>query len=179
MNKPTARELNKIDLREKINLLNSHTDRKYFDLPAGREHYRLLHWLSTKHQFILELGTFRGLSALAMFNQNHIHTYDVEDHDKSVWLYKVPEISCILYDGNIEPIPFEKYSMIFLDTMHDGKFEQDVIDHLTTINWKGILIADDIRLHEQMKEWWNNIQLKKEDWTDIGHWSGSGIIYFE
>lgn len=182
MKKPTAEELNKIDLSEKIKMLNGHPDGRYFGLQAGREHYRLLHWFGFQHKTIFEFGTFRALSALALSSPvNAVYTYDVEEHEPAVWLYRLPSIKKYIYEGDLNNvlIDFDLPSLIFLDTVHDGIFEKQIIEHLIALKWKGILVADDIHWNNQMEHWWAGIEQRKEDWTDIGHWSGTGIIYFE
>lgn len=184
LKKPTAEELNKIDLSEKMGMLKKHPDAAYFTKPAGQEHYRLLHYLNDSSIHSVEFGTFRGLSSLALYSKlGIVTTFDVAGHDMAVRVERMHHCAFIKYDGRLSSISKEinllSSRLIFLDTMHDGKFEKELIDHLVAINWKGILIADDIHLNPQMEEWWNNIAQRKEDWTDIGHWSGTGIIYFE
>lgn len=182
MIKPTTEDLNAINLTAKANLLNGHPDGKYFTAPAGREHYRLLHWLGLKHTTIAEFGTFRSLSALALSSPvNNIHSYDVVEHEPAVWLYRLPFVQRHIYSGLLGEvnIDFDITSLIFLDTLHDGIFEKQIIDHLAAMQWRGILVADDIHWNNQMEHWWKNIDQRKEDWTDIGHWSGTGLIYFE
>ena len=38
---------------------------------------------------------------------------------------------------------------------------------------------DDIVLFPELAKLWSEIPERKEDWTDIGHHSGTGIVYFE
>jgi hypothetical protein len=45
-------------------------------------------------------------------------------------------------------------------------------------NFKGRLFLDDIHLNPAMKCFWNSISETKADITDIGHWSGSGLVDF-
>ena len=57
------------------NIPDDDTNRIYIDAPSGQEHYRLLVWLGKQVKGrILELGTFRGHSALCLgvFGE-HIH----------------------------------------------------------------------------------------------------------
>ena len=68
---------------------------------------------------------------------------------------------------------------MFLDVNHDGKFEKIFYEHLKEINYKGLILCDDIYLNEPMKRWWNDIEEEKYDLTYKGHWSGTGLIYFK
>ena len=56
---------------------------KFFWMDAGAEHYRLLTYLSTCYNncTIIDLGTDKGCSALALsYNpSNHVISYDIED----------------------------------------------------------------------------------------------------
>jgi hypothetical protein len=66
-----------------------------------------------------------------------------------------------------------------LDTKHDGVFEQEFFDFLVKENYNGIVLFDDIHLNSQMKNFWSNIELEKYDITNIGHWSGTGVVVFK
>ena len=68
--------------------------------------------------------------------------------------------------------------IILLDTFHDGTFELKFYNHLKSINYKGYLLLDDIKLNNEMVEFWNQIELEKQDLTHIGHVSGTGVVYF-
>ena len=69
--------------------------------------------------------------------------------------------------------------LILVDTFHDGTFEQQFHDYLNEINWKGVLLLDDIKLNQEMINYWNNIKENKTDITQYGHDTGTGIVYFE
>jgi hypothetical protein len=45
--------------------------------------------------------------------------------------------------------------------------------------YRGIVILDDIHLNDHMNTFWNNITQKKHDVTNVGHFSGTGIIIFD
>ena len=178
--KPTASELNAINLSAKLKLFNGHSDKQYFNLPAGKEHYRLLHWFGENFNTILEFGTYRGLSTLALSGKAMVHSYDIEDHDKAVWMYLV-DANTFIYDGDYSYLhhDIDDFEIIFFDTVHDGKSELEFYTYLNEIGWTGILILDDIHWNKEMEDFWNSIELRKEDWTSIGHWSGTGIVFFE
>ena len=71
--------------------------------------------------------------------------------------------------------------IILLDTLHQpdrNNFEYDFIDTLEKIEYKGLLICDDIHISDQMERWWNSILHKRVDVTEVGHSSGTGIVDF-
>ena len=69
-------------------------------------------------------------------------------------------------------------SLLMLDTNHDGVFEKKFYHFLKENRYSGLLFLDDIHLNQQMRDFWNSISEPKEDVTDLGHWSGSGIVDF-
>lgn len=179
MKKPSATVLNKIDMSKILdNIPDSDTNKIYIDQEAGKEHYRLLVWLGKQVKGrILELGTFRGHSALCLgMAGQDVLSYDVGNH-----------LSINRVVSNISFFISEigyKYTehgvgLIFLDTLHDGIYEREVLDYLRSIKWKGILLMDDIVLFPELAKLWEEIPERKEDWTDIGHHSGTGVVFFE
>ena len=68
--------------------------------------------------------------------------------------------------------------LIMLDTNHDGGFENEAYRYFQRIGFKGLLFLDDIHLNPPMEAFWAQITEPKEDITDLGHWSGSGIVDF-
>ena len=73
----------------------------------------------------------------------------------------------------------EKTRFILLDTNHDGFFENVFYKKLKEINYKGILVLDDIYLNSTMKTFWNQIEEEKFDITSKGHNTGTGLVLFE
>lgn len=163
-----------------ITVYNMYHDTSYYHGYSSKEHYRLLMYVSTmvSNEIIFDIGTNKCMSALALsFNKlNKIKTYDI---------VKLIPINPII--NNIEYIigdstkdeDLKKCHIIFMDVDHDGLYENIFYNHLHSINWKGILLLDDIHLNEPMKEFWNNIIEEKYDITNIGHWSGTGLVYFK
>jgi len=152
----------------------------YFHMESGKEHYRLLMYISTLYdnEIIFDVGTNKCMSSLALsYNKsNKIKTFDIVKV-----LPENPIVDNIIYilGDSTQDIDLEKCPIIFLDVDHDGLYEDIFYKHLKKINWKGILILDDIHLNEPMKEFWNKIEEKKYDITNIGHWSGTGMVIFE
>ncbi len=176
--KPTAETLNAIDMTFVARaILTQSADKRYIIMPAGQEHYRLLYWLASHFRDALELGTYRGHSALAMaIGGADVYSFDIEDHRDVI---NVPDFLQfhIMQDAHLQID--NSFQLVFLDTYHDGTYERVVLNHLRDIKWKGILVMDDIHLNDEMKAVWSEITERKEDWTDIGHWSGTGIVFFE
>jgi hypothetical protein len=152
----------------------------YFKGESGREHYRLLMYVSSLYtdKILFDIGTNKCMSALALsYNQfNKIKTFDIVQ-----LLPENPKRQNIEYihgdstqDNDINMTPF-----IFLDVDHDGIYENILYGFLESIKWKGLLMLDDIHLNSEMKQFWNSIEYKKYDITNIGHWSGTGLVHFE
>ena len=178
-------ELNSLDtnyINEYSNILINQTlDHHpfYFHLESGKEHYRLLMYASTlyNNEIIFDIGTNKCMSALALsYNKsNKVKTYDIVR-----LLDNNPEVENIEYilGDSTKDTDLIKSNLIFLDVDHDGIYEDIFYDHLKSINWKGVLILDDIKLNEPMKDFWNKITEEKYDITNIGHWSGTGLVIF-
>jgi len=152
----------------------------YYHYPPSREHYRLLIYISTlfNNQILFDIGTNRCMSAMALsYNKNNkIKSYDIIQQLPEN--PKVDNIDFILGDST-DDIDIKNTPFIFLDVDHDGVYENVIYEYLHKINWKGILLLDDIHLNEPMSKFWQNISEEKYDITNIGHWSGTGIILFK
>jgi hypothetical protein len=153
-----------------------------FFLDTGfKEHYQLLAHLSTRVQgaTIFDIGTLKGYSALALSynNANRVISYDIADYKELIDPERLTNIDFRI--GNVLEAPeLPLSSIIVLDTEHDGRFETQVYSFLKENRFKGLLVLDDIHLNEPMKRFWRFIDMPKEDLTDIGHWSGTGIVDF-
>lgn len=175
----SSNDLNKMDTTF-INHYGLTHETAHFHSVAGREHYRLLMYISTlfENVTLFDVGTNRCMSAVALsYNQkNKIKSYDI------VQLLAVnPIIDNVKFilGNSIEDDEIKSCPFIFLDVDHDGTYEKILYEHLTSINWKGILMLDDIHLNEPMKSYWNSFTQPKFDLTEKGHWSGTGLVYFE
>lgn len=145
--------------------------------PAGREHYKLLAYLSKNiNGLIIELGTHYGTSSMALAenSSNVIITYDVID----IYKIKKQPKNVIRKIGNIfslgEGKMLLKADLIFIDASHTGEFEWQVYSFLKKNNYIGLLLLDDIHWSNEMIEFWNKIDAVKYDITDIGHGDGLG-----
>ena len=175
--------INSIDLTQLSNLIKNNEHRGYFLEKAGIEHYKLIAYISTMfdNSNLIDVGTYKGNSALAMSynSSNRVHSFDLKDfidlHGLPVNLtHYIDNILNENYKDLILSSPF-----ILLDTSHDGTFEKQFYFYLKENNYIGYLLLDDIKLNEEMKEYWNWIEEEKYDVSDFGHWSGTGLVIFK
>ena len=173
--------LNSIDLSPLHSQLLGSVAKQYFLEPSGIEHYKLLAYLSSlfEYKYLIDVGTYQCASALALsYNQkNKIISYDTTPQ-VSWFLTKTNNIEYKIANVLKDEITLRESPLIFLDTNHTGEFERLFFDTLCSIEFKGILVADDIHLNPAMEAWWASIKLKRYDITQYGHHSGTGIICF-
>jgi len=148
------------------------------------EHYKFLTYVSYLYDniLILEFGTSHGCSCVSLSQNltNTIYTYDIAFHDIN---YITEKNNNVIFkqmnalDESNEIL--NKAKIIFLDIdPHEGSQETQFYNKLLGSNFSGILICDDIRLTQGMINFWNNIQKEKYDLSDVGHWSGTGLVNF-
>jgi len=175
-------ELDNIYMDNLSKKINSKEYQEYFVAPSGREHYRLLSYISLNNENIniLDVGTYKGSSALAFSinPSNNVFSFDISDS------YDLNNRNGITFKHGYVNTHEHKTlilscSYILLDTMHDGTFEKSFFDFLIDINYKGALILDDIHLNNEMIEFWNGINKEKEDITFVGHSTGTGLVTFD
>jgi len=184
INNITTEELNKIDIHSHESYITEYYKEFYYN-EAGEEHYRLLMYLSNlfldeEDVIYFDIGTHQGMSAIALAENKNakVISYDITDNKTSKLFPSNIEfkIGNVIEDPNLLKAKF-----IFIDTIHDGKFEKEVIDFLRKNHYIGIIGLDDIYLNENMRNLWN-LELKNENKIDVshlGHWSGTGLIIFE
>ena len=162
-----------------INNYNLYHDTSYYHLNSGKEHYRLLMYISSlfTNSVLFDVGTNKCMSALALSKNgtNIVKTYDILKVAP-----EYPSVSNIKYiiGDSTEDKDLINSNCIFLDVAHDGTYEDKFYDYLRKINWKGFLLLDDIHLNDPMKTFWNRITEEKYDVTNKGHWSGTGLVVF-
>ncbi|MEY2555920.1 MAG: hypothetical protein QOF93_1064 [Verrucomicrobiota bacterium] len=159
------------------------------------EHYRLLAALVKLLQpkRVLEVGTFRGLSALALKrflpSAGKIVTFDVIPWDS------FPD-SCLRPDdfaddrlrqqiGDLSDAAvfklhrtlIQETELLFVDGPKDGVFERKLLQHLETVDFHKplLVVMDDIRFWNMLAIWQDTAR-PKLDLTSFGHWSGTGLI---
>lgn len=186
MNKPTTPDLKKLNF-DKFKPYTEGMPEGYDWLygEPGQEHYRLLAWYSTQYEdgtIFCDLGTYRGLSALSLsYNEKcKVKSYDIKNfchiniRRRENIEFRIQ--NCINDIDNIIKSP-----LLFLDIdPHDGVQEKRFLELLIEKEYKGMMLVDDINASNVgTAEWWRSITLPKEDVSELGHKTGTGIIYFK
>jgi len=159
------------------------------------EHYRLLAALVKilQPKRVLEIGTFRGLSALALKQflpaDGKITTFDVvrwdsvEDTSLQAQDFENGRLRQQIGDLS-DPAVFESHralieetELLFMDGPKDGIFERKFLQQLETIHFQKplLVVLDDIRFWNMLAIW-HEIPNPKLDLTSFGHWSGTGLV---
>jgi predicted O-methyltransferase YrrM len=156
---------------------------------AGVEAYKFYAYLSTlvNDSIIVEVGSRFGRSGLALsYNEsNKVISFDILEQGAS----EIKKNNLEFRIGNFmdSDIDWNSIDIIMIDVdPHDGIKEREFVDFLYNKNWKGILVLDDILPNwpviipganpVAMNEWWMSIEEEKYDVSDIGHFSGTGIV---
>lgn len=172
-------DLNRINFNQ-LNL-KTNNGNMIFDIhqPPGAEHYRLLCVMSTwfNDTTIYELGTWIGAGTicLAYNKSNKVISCDIESR---VDLEPQPNMEFRIGDYKKDP-DLLKSPFIFVDVSHDGQLEREIYQFLIDNNYKGMTVWDDIHLNPEMQSFWDDVKLDKRDISRYGHYSGTGIIFFE
>lgn len=157
---------------------------EYLYLDSGKEHYQLLANISSNlnDKIIYDIGTNYGASALALaFNKkNNIVSYDIvnllpcEINEQNI---KFEIGNCLNDDALLNA------DLIFLDTAHDGSFEEIFLDHLVVKQYKGVVIMDDVNEYPILRLLAENISQTNGfeiiDLTRVGHYSGTLALIFK
>ena len=154
----------------------------HFKIAPGEEAYSFYCDLALKHDHIqiADLGTYQGLSALALSinDRNTVFSYDIDLNYNIVRDKK--NIQFIQKDIFDDLDRILKCPIILIDIdPHDGIQEKMFFDKLIELGFKGMTIWDDINT---MTLFWQYVK-KFADKVDIseekgGHHSGTGIIIF-
>jgi predicted O-methyltransferase YrrM len=184
--------------REELSDLNNGEWKASYDAffqEPGMNHYHLFANISKQinDKTIIDLGTYRGFSALAFSynNSNKVSTFDLEE-DYAYRHHTLFQDQKIKGKENIEYFYEDIFredmmddikekilnsNIIFMDAGdHKGKnMELFLIKLLKENNYQGLVIWDDIKLNDDMKFVWNTLKDEKIYTTDKGHWSGTGF----
>lgn len=178
--------LDNIDFKLYVNHALNVAKEGYFLQSSGREHYRLLAYISSLYdkETLLDIGTYRGFSALGLAHnkKNRVMSFDILKQPEAQALesnkvlssnieFKIDNV--LNYKDTVMRCPF-----ILLDTAHDGIFEKEFLEFLDVNNWHGLLLMDDINEYPALTKIWANLDKKKYDLTHKGHWSGTGLVVF-
>jgi len=169
---------------------------KYVNVHPG-EHYRLLAALVEvlQPQVVVDIGTFRGLSALAMKSRlpecGLLVTYDIVPWDQVVDTALTPadfdgRMRQRVCDLSTRPVAQEdldvlrRAELILVDAAKDWTMEQRLCTVFETVPLRrdAIVVFDDIRMLA-MIELWRRISHPKLDLTSFGHWSGTGLVEWQ
>lgn len=174
------KQVQDINVQKVIQFLKHENEKTFFTANPGQEPYKLLMHLSSQYDNIdiIDIGTNTGVSAVALsFNPtNRVFSFDLVN---KLDLLSTPS-NCLFY---IENICTEKYTylikyskLIYIDIVHNGEEEKILTEFIVNTGFKGLILYDDIRLNEQMRQFFKTIPYRKKDITHLGHWSGTGII---
>lgn len=156
---------------------------------AGIEAYKFYAYLSTLFDRIkiVEVGTRYGKSALALsYNKNNrVVSFDILEQGASA--IRRENITFVIADFTQVGGDWSKVDVIMIDVdPHDGIKEREFMKFLYSIGWEGLLILDDILPNwpaniqganpVEMNNWWNSLTEEKYDVSDVGHFSGTGIV---
>ena len=175
-----AKQPSKVDFTELASFI---TDKAYRNNMLGdREAYQLLarFSLSMDDINILDVGTKRGCSAFALSvnKLNTVHSFDIVDQK----MFTQQPDNVVFYLGDCTEDKYyhivKESRLVYLDTYHNGIFEKKFHEYLKSIKWYGIVIYDDIKLNDNMNNFWSGIKEEKYDLTQWGHWSGTGVVIF-
>jgi Bacterial protein of unknown function (HtrL_YibB) len=163
------------------------TPAEFYDVP-GKQHYRFLAALAAtlNGATIIDIGTHMGSSALALATNpaNQVISFDIHRKTPLRDLSNVSFELADLWDPVVrkywEPTLLAS-SVILLDVdPHNGTMEWDFYCWLKEKQYKGLLICDDIWYFKPMRdEFWFKVPTEEKlDITNLGHWSGTGLIFF-
>jgi len=173
--------LDALDMDSLMPVIGTYHD--YFTLLSGQEHYRLLRYLGQQIEGdIVEIGTHAGTSAIALAADNNytVLTYDIVDEkvkDHSDQLNIIFRLTDYSTDNEYQDTILSS-KMIFIDAPHNGGFERECYSWLKEKCYKGLTVWDDIHLNAEMRSFWADVDLPKQDITKYGHVTGTGVIYF-
>jgi predicted O-methyltransferase YrrM len=158
-------------------------------------HYRLLAALveELRPHLAVEIGTFTGLSALAMLPtlpaDGRLVTVDIVPWNTIPGTYlksshfagdKLTQITCDLADKQTYKLHsslLREADLIFVDGPKDMVFEKGLLENFDSVGLKtGVLLMfDDIRIWNMLRIW-REIVHPKLDLTGLGHWTGTGLV---
>lgn len=156
---------------------------------AGIEAYKFYAYLSTliDDSIIVEVGTRFGRSALSLsYNTNNsVISFDILEQGASD--IKRQNISFLIENFMEADINWNDVDIIMIDVdPHDGIKEREFMTFLESVKWEGILVLDDILPNwpkiisgadpQAMNDWWNGLTYEKYDVSDVGHFSGTGVV---
>lgn len=182
INWPTVDELNNLDMTPVIERVPKEDLEfiGYIKEKAGQEHYRFLTWLGNyfNNTEIVEVGVLKGCSGLALSlnKTNNITGFDIIN---GVTCSMPANYKFINDDCRNYPDIIKKAKLIFYDTAHDGIAEKQFMSLIKDIQYKGIIVFDDIYYNEAMVSFWKELTFNYPsiNVSRFGHCTGTGIIW--
>lgn len=176
-----------VDLSHLRKYIEWHENSRYFELEAGKEHYKLLAYLSTQMtcKRILDIGCYLGQSSCAMSisEGKEIVTIDVVDclPDDVTTVKQRTNVSCIFDTTYLNYLPTIVLGcdLIVLDIDHTGMHERLILQKLRDCGYTGMVVLDDIHLNNMMRAFYRDIPELKIDISKYGHWSGTACVIFD
>ena len=172
------------------NAISPETVNDFYAKP-GREHFRLLAYLSSlfRDSTIINIQTNGGYEALALSYEptNTVLSFGPTHNIANPAIQSRENIR--LYSENIlDPTIREKWRNTFLQSAfifvdiepHDGHVEYALYQYLTDIGYTGFIVYDDIWYFKSMRNdlWYKIPEKQRYDLTEVGHWSGCGVVSF-
>jgi hypothetical protein len=145
------------------------------------EHYKLLAYFASLYDntTFYDLGSYKGNSAIALAENlnNQVISYDIGYFLE----YARQPINVEFRIGDFyrdKGLLDSPLIMVDVDP-HDGKQESLFFNYLETNKYKGMVILDDIHLNKGMEDFWRSVSQRKVDATKYGHYSGTGLVFFD
>lgn len=162
--------------------------RYFLDEGPGREHYRLLGFLSLvlpPGGTVVDVGTNLGHSALALAldPSKRVVSYDLVDRlprgqgptarDRRNIELRLGDCVPDLLGGLAR-----EACLVMIDIDHRGDDEARLMQALRDAGYRGLVLLDDIHLNPGMEAFWHGIPEPKLDATSVGHSTGTGLVMF-
>lgn len=170
--------------------------RAYLDGQEGSQYYKWLALAIAEHQpeVILELGTNRGASAIAMWSQKRkdaiLVTVDIQDcgpyfpwqmeQDKRFYFQIGDDLdpSSWMDLGRVPILDQLGIDFLFIDTDHrSDHFRKEWAIYRKWLADGAIVAVDDINVND-MREAWDELPYEKLDISADCHYSGFGVLRY-
>jgi hypothetical protein len=155
--------------------------------PEKREDFQLLAYISSlvSNQTFVILGSHpeQTEKALSHNKKNRVITYSTTPFSMTNGRFPII-VDNLFQDVFKNSNRFDEIlqsSLIYVDIHpHEGRDEFAIFELLRDAGYKGVILFDDIWHFKTMRDncWYRIPEDLKQDLTDVGHWSGTGIVSF-